>query len=149
MTVQISTRPLTLRDAERHLGDALSGAVVLFVGRVRRDSSRGRQIAALDYESDRALALERLRTVERQAVRLFRVRRVYIIHRIGRIRVGAASVVIGVSAGHRSTAFRAARFLIEELKREVPIWKSDRWARGPAARPRHTPPRPRGRRSPG
>jgi len=149
MTCEITSHPLSLARAERHLADRASGAVVLFAGRVRQDGAPGRRIAALEYETDRRMVLERLRGLERQAIRRFGARRVYIIHRIGRIRVGAASVLIGVAAPHRSTAFHAARFLIEELKREVPIWKADRWARAPAGHPPRTPPRRRGARSPG
>lgn len=149
MTCEITSRPLYLAEVERHLGDPGSGAVVLFVGRVRRETDRGRRITALDYETDRAFVLRQLGDLEREAIQRFAVRRVYVIHRVGRIRVGAASVIIAVAAAHRATAFRAARFLIEELKREVPIWKANRWARSPAARRRRTPPPPPGRRSPG
>jgi molybdopterin synthase catalytic subunit len=123
--------------------------VVFFIGRVRQDEGRGRRIAALEYETDRSMVLARLQALEQQAVRRFGARRVRIIHRIGRIRVGAASVIIGVAAAHRAKAFRATRFLIEELKREVPIWKSDRWVRAPVGHRRRKPLRPRGERSPG
>lgn len=143
MTVEITSRPLSLAGVERHLGDPRSGAVVLFVGRVRQDRTRGRTVTALDYETDRALVLDQLRGLERQAVRRYGARRVYLIHRVGRIRVGAASVVIGVAAAHRSMAFRAARFLIEQVKRKAPIWKANRWDRAPVEHPRRMPlPRP-------
>ena len=149
MTAEITTRALSVTRVARHLADVASGAVVLFVGRVRPDSTQGRRVVALDYESDRTLALARLRDLERQARRRFGVRRVHVIHRIGRLRVGVASVIVGVAGPHRAEAFAAARFLIEELKREVPIWKSDRWARAPVARRRRRRPRPRDGRSPG
>ena len=149
MACEITTQPLSLAGVERHVGDPESGAVVLFVGRVRRDAVGGRRIAALDYETDPAVVLKQLQELERRAIRRFGARRVYLIHRVGRIRVGGASVIIAVAAAHRAKAFRAARFLIEQLKREVPIWKSNRWTRAPAARRRRRPPRPRGRRSPG
>jgi molybdopterin synthase catalytic subunit len=149
VTCEITSRPLHLGQVERHLPDPGSGAVVLFIGRVRPDSVQGRRVVALQYETDRALALRRLRELERRARRRFGARRVYVIHRVGRIPVGGASVIIAVAAAHRSKAFAAARFLIEELKREVPIWKADRWARAPAGRRRRTrPARPTGR-SPG
>jgi molybdopterin synthase catalytic subunit len=142
VTVEITSRPLTLAGLERHVEDPRSGAVVVFVGRVRQDSAPGRRISALEYETDRAMVLAQLRGLERQAIRRFGARRVYVIHRVGRIRVGGASVVIAVAAAHRARAFQAARFLIEELKRKVPIWKSDRWARAPAGRRRRKRPRP-------
>lgn len=149
MSCEITARRLSVARAERYLDDLESGAAVLFVGRVRPDRSGDRRIVALDYEADRAMAVARLETLERRAVGRLGARRVYIIHRVGRIPVGEASVIIGVAAGHRAVAFRAARFLIEELKREVPIWKMDRWARGPGGRRRRTLPRPPAARSPG
>jgi molybdopterin synthase catalytic subunit len=149
MTCEITTRPLHLGAVELHLPDPGSGAVVVFVGRVRPDAVKGRRVIALVYETDRAMALRRMRALERRARRRFAARRVYVIHRVGRIPVGGASVIIAVAAAHRSKAFAAARFLIEELKREVPIWKADRWARAPTERRRRTrPARPTGR-SPG
>lgn len=149
MTSEITSRALHLSQVERHLPDTGSGAVVIFVGRVRPDVVRGRPVSALDYEVDRALALARLRELERKARRRFGARRVYVIHRVGRIPVGGASVIIAVAAAHRSKAFAAARFLIEELKQEVPIWKADRWARAPAGHRRRARPARRNGRSPG
>jgi molybdopterin synthase catalytic subunit len=149
MTCKITSRPLSIGQVERFLEDRSSGALVLFVGRVRPDLAGGRRVMALEYEADRRMALERLRELERRAMTRFEARRIYVVHRIGRIPVGAASVVIGVAAAHRALAFGAARFLIEELKREIPIWKSDRWDRAPAGRPRRRRPRPRHGQSPG
>jgi molybdopterin synthase catalytic subunit len=149
MTSVITDRPLSIREAARHLDDGESGGVVLFVGRVRPDRSGNRRVVALDYEADRKLALAQLRKLEKEARRRFGARRVFVIHRVGRLRVGIPSVMIGVAAPHRAEAFAAARFLIEELKREVPIWKSDRWGRARAARPPRRPLRPRRGRSRG
>lgn len=149
MTCEITTKPLSLARVGRRLDDPGCGGVVLFVGRVRQDADLGRRITALFYETHRAMVMERLEALEKAARRRFDVRRVYIVHRVGLIRVGAASVLIGVAAPHRATAFRAARFLIEELKREVPIWKSDRWGRAPTGRRPRTRPRPPGARSQG
>jgi molybdopterin synthase catalytic subunit len=149
LTCVITNRPLSIAAVNRHLDDDASGAVVVFVGRVRPDTSKGRRVVALDYEADRKMALDQLRALETRSRREFGARRVFVIHRVGRLRVGTASVIVGVTAPHRDAAFRAARFLIEELKREVPIWKSDRWARAPTGRRRRTPHRRRNGRSPG
>jgi molybdopterin synthase catalytic subunit len=142
VTAEITSRKLSLQHVDRFVRDPASGAVVLFVGRVRPDTVRGRRVVALDYESDRVMALARLRELERRARRDYGARKVYLIHRVGRIPVGEASVILAVAAGHRSKAFDAARFLIEELKREVPIWKSDLWARTPVGRRRRRLSRP-------
>jgi molybdopterin synthase catalytic subunit len=149
MSAAITRRPLSVTQVARQLGDPASGGAVLFVGRVRPDVRRGRRILALDYEADSAMALAALRRLEAEARRRFGVRRVRVVHRIGRLRVGTASVIVGVAAPHRTAAFEAARFLIERLKREAPIWKSDRWAPARAGRRRRTRPRPTAARSPG
>ena len=78
--------------------------------------------------------LARLRTLERSVRRRFGARRVVLWHRVGRLRVGEVSVIVGAAYAHRAEAFAAARYLIEELKAVVPIWKTER-AR-PARRPR-------------
>ena len=141
-SVALTGRRLSLAAAERRLERVPGGAVVLFAGRVRADRHAGGRTRALDYEADRVPALAELRRLEREAQRRFGTREVVLWHRLGRVPVGATSVVVGVVCGHRAEAFAAARFLIDELKASVPIWKTER-AR-PERRPR--PPRARPRR---
>jgi molybdopterin synthase catalytic subunit len=114
------------------------GGVVLFAGRVRPDPVEGGRVEALDYEAHAAPARAQLRALERTARRRFGARRVVLWHRVGRVRVGEVSVLVGAACGHRAAAFEATRFLIEELKRSVPIWKTVRARRGrrPPRRPR-------------
>lgn len=128
---RIQREPLRVEAAYRALADEGSGGVALFVGKVRPDrSSRGRTVA-LEYEAHREVAereLDRLGKVARQK---FGVRRVLLWHRVGRLPVGEASVIIGVAAAHRAPALAAAGWLITELKRSAPIWKTElRPARG-------------------
>ncbi len=139
----ITSRPLSVRRVIARIGDNASGAVVVFVGKVRPDRTRAGRVTALDYESDRPVALRQLARLERMAERRFRVRRVRIEHRIGRLPVGTASVIVGVAAPHRAAALAATKFLIERLKREVPIWKTDRRDPERSGRRRRTRPRPR------
>ncbi len=143
MTVRISPRALSVGSAYRLLGDPGCGGVVLFAGRVRRESSGRRELTALEYEADRVLAERGLEELERTAVRRFGVRRVVLWHRTGRLPIGAISVIVGVAAPHRAAAFRAAAYLIDALKREVPIWKTDRARSVRRPRPRRRPPAPR------
>jgi len=117
-------------------GDELGG-VVVFLGRVRPDRTGKGRVTALEYEAHRELALSALRGLERTARRRFGAEKVVLWHRLGAVPVGEPSVVVGVATGHRAAAFRAARFLIERLKAEVPIWKLER-AR-PVRRPRLRP----------
>ena len=119
---------------------------MLFAGRVRGERSRGTEVVALDYEVHEAPALRILRELDREARRQFGVVRTVLWHRVGRVRAGEISVIVGAAAGHRAPAFAAARFLIDRLKKTVPIWKAER-ARSARRPPRR--PRPRGGRSSG
>ena len=100
------------------------GAIVIFDG-VVRNNSRGRRTLYLDYESYEEMALKQLRELRDQARKQFSVRDVAIVHRLGRIEIGQSSVLIAVFSAHRAPAFDACRWLIDTLKRTVPIWKKE------------------------
>lgn len=122
------------------------GGIVLFVGRVRPDRLGSGAVRALDYESDRTLALRAFRELEVAALRERGVGRVVIWHRVGTVAVGEPSVIVGASSTHRAAAFRAARKIIDRLKSDVPLWKSAqvRSARRPRSRLARAPGRSRG-----
>lgn len=143
MSVRLTPRPLSVAAAYAELSDDQSGGVVVFAGRVRPDSTRAGRVDALEYEAHHALALASLRRLEEKAHRELGARRTVLWHRLGVLPVGAVSVIVGVAAPHRAAAFAAARRLIDSLKRETPIWKTDR-AR-PARRPRRRRAPPAGR----
>jgi MoaE-MoaD fusion protein len=105
------------------------GAVVTFEG-VVRNNTKGRETTHLDYEGYEGLALNRMQHIGREVVEHFAVGRIGIIHRLGTLQIGEASVVIAVSAPHRKPAFEAALEAINRLKREVPIWKKEYFADG-------------------
>lgn len=100
------------------------GAIVIFDG-VVRNHSRGRRTLYLDYEAYESMALEKLRELASEARQRFAIRNVAIVHRLGRIEVGQSSVLIAVFSAHRAAAFEACRWLIDTLKRTVPIWKKE------------------------
>ncbi len=133
VTVRLTDRPLSVADAMRALEGRGLGGVAVFAGRVRPDPGPGGPVSALHYDAHRAPALRRLRAIERTARRRFDARRVVLWHRVGRLRVGEISVIAGAACPHRDSAFAAARYLIEELKATVPIWKTER-RRGPGRR---------------
>jgi len=140
MSVRLSRRKLSVTAAMRSLEGGHLGGVVVFVGRVRPDRTPKGRITALEYESHRPVAVAALEDLERAARRRYRLGEVVLWHRLGTVPVGEPSVIVGAAAGHRATAFAGARFLIEQLKAKVPIWKSER------ARPARPPrPRPGGR----
>jgi molybdopterin synthase catalytic subunit len=105
------------------------GAVCVFDGIVR-DNTRGRRTLYLDYESYREMALEQMKKLAADAVERFRVRDVALVHRLGRLMVGETSVLIVVASAHRGAAFDACRWLIDTLKKTVPIWKKETFADG-------------------
>lgn len=119
-------------DAERVVAAARrgeDGAVVIFDGIVR-NNSRGRQTLYLDYEAYSELAARQMRELIEEAIKRFGVRDARIIHRLGRLQVGETSVLIVVCAAHRGPAFEACRWLIDTLKKTVPIWKKETFADG-------------------
>lgn len=126
MSVRVSRLPLRIPRAYAELEDRSSGGVVLFVGRVRPDRSAGGEVGALFYEAHVPVAERALRALEREARRRFGARRIVLWHRTGNLAVGVPSVIVGAAAPHREEAFAAARWMITELKRSVPIWKTDR-----------------------
>lgn len=105
------------------------GAICVFDGIVR-DNTRGRSTVHLDYEAYREMALEQMRRLGTDALERFKVRDVAIVHRLGRLVVGETSVLIVVSSAHRGAAFDACRWLIDTLKKTVPIWKRETFADG-------------------
>jgi molybdopterin synthase catalytic subunit len=105
------------------------GAAVLFDG-VVRNNTRGRQTLFLDYEAYEEMALQQMDSLAVQAIEKFGVRDVAMVHRLGRLEVGETSVLIVVASAHRGPAFEACRWLIDTLKRTVPIWKKEHFVDG-------------------
>jgi molybdopterin synthase catalytic subunit/molybdopterin converting factor small subunit len=105
------------------------GAVAVFDGIVR-NHSRGRRTLYLDYEAYEPMALKQMDSLLKEARERFQVRDVALIHRLGRLEIGETSVLIVVAAAHRAAAFDACRWLIDTLKKTVPIWKKEYFADG-------------------
>ena len=105
------------------------GAVVVFDG-VVRDNSRGRKTVHLDYEAYEEMAVKQMGELAVQAREKFGVRHVAIVHRLGRLMVGESSVLIVVSSAHRGQAFDACRWIIDTLKKTVPVWKKETFVDG-------------------
>ena len=105
------------------------GAVCTFDGIVR-NNTRGRETLYLDYESYEAMALQQMHSLAAESVTKFGVRDIALIHRLGRLYVGESSVLIVVASAHRGAAFDACRWLIDTLKKTVPIWKKEHFVDG-------------------
>lgn len=100
------------------------GAAVIFDG-VVRDNTRGRRTLYLEYEAYEAMALKQMESLAMKARDRFGVRAASIVHRLGRLEIGDTSVLIIVAAAHRGAAFEACRWIIDTLKKTVPIWKKE------------------------
>jgi len=100
------------------------GAAIVFEGTVR-NNTRGRRTLYLDYEAYEPMALKQMEELAAQALRDFKIRDVAIVHRLGRLEIGETSVSIVVASAHRAAAFEACRWLIDTLKKTVPIWKKE------------------------
>jgi len=105
------------------------GALALFVGVVRNHNA-GRPVRHLEYEGYEEMALSEMEAIAAEARRRWPVTEVRIVHRLGRIEIGEASVAVAASSPHRAEAFEACRFAIDTLKRRVPIWKKEFYADG-------------------
>lgn len=106
-----------------------SGAVVVFWGRVR-DHNDGRRVTGLDYSAYEELAVKEGRRVVAEAVAQFGLNSVRAVHRVGTLAIGDAAVVVEVAAGHRGEGFDACRWIIDEIKARVPIWKKEHYLEG-------------------
>jgi molybdopterin synthase catalytic subunit len=144
MSIRLSEWPLSISAALKELDRTPAGGVAIFLGRVRPDRTPSGPVTALFYEADRALALRSLQRLVDETTRRFRARAVVAWHRVGTVRVGEVAVIVGVAADHRGESFAGARYLIDRLKAETPLWKTDRIRR---ARPRRRRPSPRGGRA--
>ncbi|ANB17910.1 molybdenum cofactor biosynthesis protein MoaE [Dokdonella koreensis] len=113
----------------RHLDHPSAGACVSFEGWVR-DHNDGKAVLRLDYQAYGALAEHEGQAVLAEAMRRFPIRAARCVHRVGPLEIGDLAVWVGVSADHRGAAFEACHWIIDEVKRRVPIWKNEHYADG-------------------
>jgi molybdopterin synthase catalytic subunit len=121
---RVTNQPIDLDELVRFVTDPEAGAVATFIG-TTRNNNEGRQVIALDYEGYPEMAEKELRRIGEDAKTKWQICRMAIIHRLGPVQIGEASVIIAVSAAHRDAGFAACRFAIEEIKKTVPIWKKE------------------------
>ena len=129
MRVEILDGVLPSTEVIEGIKAGADGAVCVFDGIVR-NNTRGRQTLYLDYEAYREMALEQMHGLAAEAVAKFGVREVALLHRLGRLQVGETSVLVVVASAHRGQAFEACRWLIDTLKKQVPIWKKETFVDG-------------------
>ncbi len=127
--IRVQREPIDGQALVRSVQSDADGAVALFLGTVR-DHNEGRTVTGLEYSAYEEMALNELGRVRDQALERFEVSAVAVVHRLGKLRIGDASVAVAVAAPHRAAAFDACRFVIDTLKRTVPIWKKETFEGG-------------------
>jgi molybdopterin synthase catalytic subunit len=129
MRTAVVRSPLDLAAALAEVGSVANGASILFVGTVR-ELNEGRAVSGIEYAAYESMAARELETIVTEAASRFGTDDIVVEHRIGQLGIGEASVVIAVAHAHRAQAYDASRFVIEELKRRVPIWKREEYVDG-------------------
>lgn len=129
IVVALTREPIQADHLVRSAKQGEDGAVVVFDGIVR-NNTRGRATLHLDYEAYEDMALKQMNELATQARDRFGVRHIAIVHRLGRLVVGETSVLIVVASAHRAQAYDASRWLIDTLKKTVPIWKKETFVDG-------------------
>jgi molybdopterin synthase catalytic subunit len=126
---EIVEQPIDINRIVAAVGRPGAGAIATFIG-TTRDHNAGRRVTRLEYEAYPAMAIREMRAIGAEATTRFSAQALAIVHRIGVVEIGEASVVIAVSASHRAAAFDACRFAIDRLKEIVPIWKKEHYEGG-------------------
>lgn len=126
---EIVTGPIDVAAVTAAASHPATGATVTFLG-TTRDHNEGRQVIRLEYEAYPEMAITEMRKIGETARQRWSIESIAIVHRIGVVPIGEASVAIAVSAGHRVAAFEACHFAIDRLKEVVPIWKKEHFEGG-------------------
>ena len=121
---RVISETIVLDELITFVGGPEAGAIASFVG-TARNHNEGREVISLEYEGYPEMAELELRRLGAEAKVQWNLCGMAIVHRVGPVKIGEASVMIAVSAGHREDAFAACRFAIEEIKKRVPIWKKE------------------------
>ena len=127
--IRITNDPIDNNAVLESVQNNRAGAVVLFLGTTRNITGT-RETDSLDYECFESMAIKQLEALEATARQRWDIIEITIVHRLGHLLPGAASVAIAVSSPHRVPAFEWGQWLIDTLKQEVPIWKKENWSDG-------------------
>ncbi|MEJ7808972.1 MAG: molybdenum cofactor biosynthesis protein MoaE [Gemmatimonadaceae bacterium] len=129
MRTALVSRPLIPSELLAEVAAPANGAAILFVGSVR-ELNEGRSVSGIEYDAYGPMAEREMTAIVREAVVAFDTPHIVVEHRVGHLDVGEASVVIAVAHPRRAQAYEASRFVIEQLKRRVPIWKREEYLDG-------------------
>ena len=121
---KITSKTIDTQEAIQFAESGNSGAVSVFIGTVR-NNTQGKKVVSLEYEAYEAMAVKKMEDIAYEARQKWPIEKIAIIHRIGKLSIGETAVVVAVSTPHRKEAFEACQFLIDTLKKVVPIWKKE------------------------
>lgn len=124
MMIEIVNIPIDIQRVLESVRDSAAGAIDVFIG-TTRDHADGKKVLALEYEAYESMALRSMTRIAEEAQSRWNVKKISIVHRIGKVDIGEASIVIAVSSVHRHEAFEACRFIINSIKKTVPLWKKE------------------------
>lgn len=122
--IKLSTVPIQVNQVINSVESAESGAINVFVGTVR-NQTKEKKVLRLEFESYEKMALDEMKQICERAIKRWPINKISIVHAIGKLNIGDIPVVIAVSTPHRKASFEACEFMIDELKKTVPIWKRE------------------------
>jgi len=125
----IVSEPIFPEEILSGFSSPIDGACLLFLG-VVRDHNKGRGVSGLDYEVYQGMAERTLAAIVHEASHRFGTDRITVLHRVGELQVGEVSTAIAVATPHRGEAYEASRYILEELKQRLPIWKREHYLDG-------------------
>jgi len=122
----LQTKPI---DINQKIGTVQDGSIVTFLGQAR-NKSKDKEVLYLEYEIYESMAQKELSKIVDKATSKWSLSNCLVIHRYGRVNIAEASILIAVSSPHRAESFQAAKYIIDEIKKKVPIWKKEFYSDG-------------------
>jgi molybdopterin synthase catalytic subunit len=129
MLVRVTADQLVIAEATEAVRSDAAGAINVFLG-VVRDNNLGRSVDYLEYEAYPSMAEKVMRQIAEEAKERFGLEECAVLHRTGRLAIGETSLLIAVSSAHRAAGFEGGHWLVDEVKKRVPVWKKEVWADG-------------------
>lgn len=132
--IRLQREVIDVGEVVRSVSRPTAGAIDVFIGTTRNNAG-GRKVRSLEYEAHEVMAVRETEKIAARACERWSIDAVSVVHRLGPVAIGEASVVIAVASPHRAEAFEACRFVIDTLKKEVPIWKKELFEDGSTSWP--------------
>ena len=122
--IRVTIEDFSVDEVLKELRTGEMGALVTFVG-VVRNNSRGRPVESIEIQAYKEMAWRQLESIRKEAMEKFGVEEIAVIHRYGSLKISDNIMIIAVGAGHRPEAFDACRYVLESIKKRVPLWKKE------------------------